>query len=207
MQLELAAELGFRDDAALHDARRFAAFAPEARQRALAELERSIDLLPVRQPGNRDRRAQIVREEALEAPERTTEKRERSVSVNRDSIKREKTDPYLRDLYTNPDGVTFCQACRDRLPFKLPDGSYFFESVEFLPGLRRHYHQNYLALCPNHAAMFMYANDSRDELKSGLIDLDGGELELTLAGRQITIFFTDTHIEDLRIIVEVDNRD
>ena len=202
--LEIATELGFSDEAALADAKRFAELDPAARQRILAEHESSIDL-PRRTPRNPERRAESVREAAREAPGRTTERRPRSVSVDRDAIKREKSIPYLRDLYTNADGVTVCQMCQDRLPFKLADGSYFLEAVEFLPGLEKRHHQNYLALCPNHAAMYMHANPSRDEMRDRFLALDGSEMELTLADRSVTVYFTDTHIADLRVILEVED--
>ena len=203
---EIAAELGFPDEAALADGRRFAELAPDTRQRILSQHGGPIDL-PTREPGNRDRRAESVREEARKAPERTNEKRERSVSVNRDTAKRERTAPYLRDQYTNADGVTICQACKDRLPFRLSDGSYYFEAVEFLAELEKHHQQNYLALCPNHAAMFMHANGSKDEMKDRLLALDGSELKLTLADQLVTVYFTDTHVADLRIVIEVDDQD
>ena len=66
--------------------------------------------------------------------------------------------------------------------------------------------QNYLALCPNHAAMFMHANNSKDEMKDTFLSLDGTELELTLADRPVTIYFTDTHIEDLKVVIQVENQ-
>ena len=201
---EIAAELGFRDEAALADGRRFAKLAPDTRQRILAEHKGPLDL-PMREPGNPDRRAESVREEARKAPWRSTEKRQRSVSVNRDATKKEKTHPYLRDLYTNADGVTICQVCKDRLPFRLADGSYFFESVEFLPDLERHHHQNYLALCPNHAAMFMHTAGSRDEMRDRFLALDGSELELTLADQPSTVYFTESHVADLRVVIEVED--
>lgn len=147
----------------------------------------------------------MVREEARKAPERTSEMRQQSVSVNRDRIKTEKTVPYLREQYTNADGVTICQACQDSLPFKLADGSYYFKAAEFLTDLEKHHHQNYLTLCPNHAAMFTYANDSKDEMKSRFLALDGSELELTLAEKSVTVYFTDTHIVDIRAVIEVDD--
>ena len=202
--LEMATELGFSDEAALADAKRFAVLDPAARQRILAEHESSIDL-PRRAPRDRRRRAESVREAARKAPERTTEIRSRSVSVDRDAIKRERSIPYLRDLYTNPDGVTICQMCKDRLPFQLADGEYFLEAVEFLPGMEKRHHQNYLALCPNHAAMYMHANPSRDEMTDRFLAMDGSELELTLADRSVTIYFTDTHIADLRVLLEVED--
>ena len=39
-----------------------------------------------------------------------------------------------------------CQVCKNRLPFQLDDGTDYFERVEFLPALKRHHKQNYLAL-------------------------------------------------------------
>ena len=199
---EIAAELGFCDEAALADGRRFSELAPDTRQRILAEHEGPVDL-PMREPRNRDRRAESVREEARTAPRRTTEMRQRSVSVNRDAVKREQTDPYLRDLYTNADDITICQVCKDRLPFRLADGSYYFESVEFLPDLQRHHYQNYLALCPNHAAMFMHANASKDEMKDRFLVLDGSELELTLADQPVTVYFTESHVADLKVLTHL----
>ena len=203
---EVAAELGFVDEDALADGRRFAELAPDTRQRILAEHAGPADL-PVHEPRNPVRRAESVRNEARNAPKRNIEKRPRSVSVNRDSVKREKTDPYLRTQYTNTDGETICQACQDRLPFKLPDRSYYFEAVEFLPELKRHHHQNYLALCPNHAAMFMHANASKEDMKDLLLALDGNELELILADRPVNLYFTRTHIADIGTVIEIDDED
>ena len=201
--LEMAAELGFSDEAALEDAKRFAGLPPGTRQQILAEHQSFIDL-PEREPANRERRAELVANKARQAPQRTTEKRPRSVSINRDAVKREKTNPYLRDLYTNTDGVTICQVCKNRLPFKVADGRYFFEAVEFLPALKRHYHQNYLALCPNHAAMFIHANGSKDEMQGRFLAIEGSELEVTLADQPVTVYFTDIHIADLKVVIEVD---
>ncbi len=148
-----------------------------------------------------------MREEAEEAPQRETEKRPWTVSVNRDAVKREKTDPYLRDLYTNEDGITSCQICEDELSFKLANGNYFFVSAEFLRDLKRHHHQNYLALCPNCAAMLMHANDSEGEMMKNFLNMDQDHLNLTLAGRSMTAYFTKTHILDLKAVVEVENQD
>ena len=203
---EMAAKLGFADEATLADARRFAGLPPGTRQRILEEHESFLDL-PEREPTDQEQRAKSVRQEARNAPERSTDKRQRSVSVNRDEIKREGSVPYLRDQYTNTDGVTICQACKDALPFKLADSNYYLEAVEFLSKLGRHYYQNYLALCPNHAAMLMHANESKDEMMEVFLNLDGSELELILAGRRVSFYFTDTHVNDLRVIIEVDDQD
>ena len=197
---EIAVELGFRDEAALADGKRFAELAPDTRQRILAEHKSQVDL-PIHEPRNPDRRAESVRNNARQAPERETERRERSISLHRDKTKIEEAKPYLRELYTNADGTTICQACGNRLPFKLADGTYFFEAVEFLPDLERYYYQNYLALCPNHAAMFTHVNLSKSELKEKFLSLDGNELPLTLADQPVTVYFTNTHIADLRVLV------
>ncbi len=84
---EIAAELGFTDDAALADARRFAELAPDTRQRILAEHKSPADL-PTHESGDPDRRAELVREEARKAPGRKKKRRPRSVPKNRDAVKR-----------------------------------------------------------------------------------------------------------------------
>ena len=203
---KIATQLGFRDETALDDGIRFSKLDPEDRKRILSEYQTPI-ALPAHEPGNRERRAKKVRKNARKAPERKTEMRPRFVSVNRDATKRQRTDPYLRELYTNDDGITICQICRDRLPFRLADGSYFFEAVEFLKDLEKHHYQNYLALCPNHAAMFMHANDSRYEMRDRFLTLETSELQMILAGQPVTVYFTDTHVADLRAVIEVDNED
>ena len=196
----LAKELGFDDDEALDDARRFAELSPETRERILKEHERPADL-PRGEPGDPERRTEAVRKQARDAPERTTEKHLRSVSVNRDEVK-EEARTYLRNLYTNLDGVMICQICKDALPFKLPDGSYYFEAVEFLPGLRKHHYQNYLALCPNHAAMYTYVNESEETMTSTFIGgLNENELEVVLAEEVTTVNINSIHILDLNAVI------
>ena len=197
---ETAKELGFDDEEALDDAMKFAELSPETRRRILDEHKRPVDL-PEDQPADPKRRAKFVREQARDAPERTKKKRQRSVSVNRDEVK-EEARTYLRDLYTNSDGVTICQICKGALPFRLPDGEYYFEAVEFLPELKKHHRQNYLALCPNHAAMYMHANDSGETMEELFLDLEGDELGMTLAGEKTTVYFTGTHRVDIEAVIE-----
>ena len=73
--------------------------------------------------------------------------------------------------------------------------------------LKKHHHQNYLALCPNHAAMFMHANASKHEMKDRFLALDSSQLELTLADQPVAVYFTDIHLADLRVVIEVDGQD
>lgn len=97
-----------------------------------------------------------------------------------------------------------CQVCKTVLPFKLDDGTEYFEKVEFLPELRLRHYQNYLALCPNHAAMFQYANGSSASLRDSIAALAENELSTVLAQTETTIYFTRTHIADLKEVIRVD---
>lgn len=197
----LAKGLGFSDDDTLDRARRFAALPFEEQCRILAETERPLEL-PEQEPSNPTRRASRVAAQAAAAPKRTTEERSRSISINRDGIKQE-AGQYLRQQYTNADGQMICQVCKTRLPFQLDDGKDYFERVELLPSLMRHYKENYVSLCPNHAAMFQHANGTED-LADGLVNLVDNTLPLVLAKVETTIYFTKTHIADLQVIIAAD---
>jgi hypothetical protein len=201
---KLARELGFNDDDSLNDAKRFAALDPEERQRILCECEsRGQTELPDYESANPERRASRVRKQADEAPDRVTEKRTRSVSVEREAVKKE-TAPYLRRQYQNSEGEMICQVCKEPLPFKLEDGNYYFEAVEFLAELRKRHYQNYLSLCPNHAAMYRHANGTRELKELFLANVDN-EVEVVLAGQDTSIYFTKIHISDLNTIIESDD--
>jgi hypothetical protein len=201
---EIARSLGFSDENALQDAQQFARLTPEERQRFFAEQEKkkAIDL-PNNSPKNPQQRAERVGDQALDAPERTSEQRMRSVSTWKSAVTKE-ADQYLQQQYTNADGEMICQVCRDELPFKLPDDSYYFETVEFLPDLNNRHYQNHLALCPNHAAMFKFANGSGDSVLQRMVSLYGNELEIELAGTEDRIYFTETHVCDIKAVIQAD---
>ncbi|WP_372502278.1 hypothetical protein P7L66_12580 [Tistrella mobilis] len=200
-----AKELGFIDEGSLQRAQRFAALSPEDQERILADEERrAVTELPEHEPSSPDRRAQRVGAMAAEAPGRRTEVRNRSVSVGLDAVK-EAAGQYLSQQYTNSDGEMICQACRKRLPFKLDDGTSYFERVQLMSELKKHHYQNYLALCPNHAAMFQYTNGSRDQLKGMIIQASANELEIILAQQPTQIYFTKTHLSDLRALIAAED--
>jgi hypothetical protein len=200
----VARELGFADEESLERAKRFAALPPADQERILRERERNEGTeLPDSEPVNPERRVQRVSADAAEAPERRTEERTRSVSVGRDEVKVQ-AEQYLSQQYTNTDGEMICQVCKSRVPFSLDDGTPYFERVEFLPELTRRHYQNYLALCPNHAAMFQHANGSSGSLESTFLTLVGNELSVVLAQSETTIYFTKTHIADLQAVIGVD---
>ena len=199
----VAKELGFTNSETLERAKEFAALPEADQERILAEFRGKLNTdLPEHEPRNPERRAERVAQQAGSAPEKTTEERTRSVSVGREDVKQLAAE-YLREQYTT-DSEMICQICRSVLPFKLRDGSYYFEKVEFLEDLRKRYYQNYLALCPNHSAMFQHVNGSRDLLRTAFVEMDGQQLTVILADADATIYFTKTHVADLRQVINVD---
>jgi hypothetical protein len=168
----------------------------------LADRERSKEL-PDQKSANQERRDERIEQKAKDAPGREKEKRMRSVSVGLGDVKDE-CEQYLRHQYTNPDGVMICQICQTALPFKVDSGAYYFEKVEFLADLKKRHHQNYLALCPNHSAMFRYANGSHDKLRALFIAMNSQRMDVVLAQSNFSIYFTQMHIADLKKVIEVD---
>lgn len=203
----LAKELGFGDDENLQRARRFAMLPPDEQLRFLADFERRLYMeLPTHESSNPDLRDSHVAAEAEVALGRETEPRMRSVSRWRARVKKE-VQPFLRNQYTNSDQELICQICKDVMPFKLEDGNYYFESVQLLPELRKFHRPNYLALCPNHAAMFANANEDRNLLMEKLLLADTTELTVRLAGQKSEIHFTSTHLRDLRTVIQVESKE
>jgi hypothetical protein len=194
-----AQEAGFKDRESMERARRLSELLPEEElKRVLEEYERrDSKQLPNHQSPNPDRRASRVHEDGLGAPKRKYEHRSRSVLVDLDGTKKQAGE-YLRHQYTDGDRIMICQVCQRELPFKLPTGEYYFERVQFLDELEKNHRENYLALCPLHAAMYMHARTSPKSLLQALKDLNGRELKVTLAEKSETICFTTNHINDIR---------
>ncbi len=202
-------KFGFESNEELNRAKKFAKLPQKMQEDILKEYSR-VDLdLPKKQPKDPERRAKYVREQVQYAPERTTENRQRSVSVNYNESK-EEAKSYLRELYTNPDGKMICQICKENpLPFKLPSGEYYFEAVEFLLELKEQkYHRaNHIALCPNHAAMYKYVNESKKTITSTFRELNEKSLKVVLAGNIYEIYFVKTHVFDLKIIIDSEKKE
>lgn len=199
--IEKAKEIGFTDLASLERALEFNKLPEDEQRRILSEHEsKASDEFPEKEPKDPDRRAEKISQQATAAPERLAVERTRSVSVNRDKVKQE-AEQYLRTQYTHRDGAMFCQICQKQLPFKLNDGLFYFEMVEFLLELRQHHFQNYLALCPNHSAMFKHANGSRSIMMKLFSEIKGLLLDVILADTSASILFTKTHIIDLQAVI------
>ena len=203
-KLEAAAEFGFDSPADVARLEKLSRIPADEIEHFLAEREQSERVfdLPDHEPRNPDRRSEKVGAIAAGAPDRIIEKRSRSVSVGREDVKGEARQ-YLQEQYTR-DGELFCQVCKVPVPFKLSDGTPYFERVEFLRELTKRYHQNYLALCPNHAAMFQYANGTDGMMLNLFLGIEGNELEVILAQADNTIYFTKTHIADLKDVIKTD---
>ena len=199
-----AKSLGFNNAAEAERARRFSDLPQAEQEKFLAEYEsRNKPALPDRPLANPERRAQHVREQALNAPDKQSEIRERSVSIGREDVKAQ-ADTYLREHYRNADGEVTCQICKGPLPFKI-DGSEYFEVVEFLPELTKRHPQNYLALCPNHSAMYRLVNGSRETMREAFQALTDNELEVVLAEQDLTVYFSRTHIIDLNAVLDAED--
>ena len=200
-----AKELGFSDEDILEDAQWFAGLSIDERRHFREETERRRSLeLPEDDAKNPERRAARVEQQASTAPERLSEKRQRSVSVGIEEVKL-KAEQYLRQQYTNSAGVMICQICQDELPFKNGDDTYYFEKVQFLIEMEDRHYQNYIALCPNHSAMFQYVHGSRDTMLSMFKEMDDNRLAVTLAQRNLTIYFTSKHRADLRSVMAAES--
>lgn len=202
---EFAAELGFEDDESLSDARWFAKLDPEARRQLMAEYRSRVEYeLPEKEPGNPERRFAKVVEFASDAPEEEKEIRPRSVSTVAPGVKKE-IRPYLREQYTNPQGEMICQICKYALPFSLANGDPFFETVTLVAETQKVHFQNFIALCPNHAAMFKHVNESKSSIRDLVQNAKDCRLPVVMAGKPFELYFTETHLADLRAVLSMED--
>lgn len=195
------AELGFKSDEEFERAIAFVKLPLNEQERILTEhAQRNSQSLeefpdrPVRNPIIRESR---VRDQAQETPNKESRTTQRTVAIGYDAAK-VAAKLYLKEQYTNDSGVMFCQVCRAPQPFRLPSGSHYFEAVEVDNALAKRFRETFLALCPNHAAMFRYANSQKDCMQEQLAVATGTEVEVTLAGETKIIQFTETHIADIK---------
>jgi len=167
--------------------------------------KRETVVFPTRFVTNRERRQEKVKEQILESPKKEYEERLRSVRMNRDAI-----DPslWLREQYTNDDGQMVCQICKKEMPFKKLDGEYYFEAVEMFSKeiLPKEHEAQFLALCPLCAAMYKELVKKNDVAMVGfrksLLNMDSLEFPLRLGDLETTIQFVETHLCDIKTILE-----
>ncbi|MBN8905442.1 MAG: hypothetical protein J0H99_02210, partial [Rhodospirillales bacterium] len=158
---------------------------------------------PEREAPNPERRAVRMAERARAAPPKNYEVRERSIRTS-DKDARQLGRTYLVDYYTNDGGEMVCQACHQKMPFNLPDGSPYFEAPELLAEASAELAENHLALCPTCCAKWRYARATSDtEVVAALRSAEAPQITVTLAGETTLIRFVQVHLDDLRAIISV----
>lgn len=206
---QIAQQYGFEDSEEMDLARQLTeGLTKEDLRRKVEALkiqQASYDL-PDREPRNPDRRRQKVKEGAKNAEAKESEKRMRSVPKNLEEVK-EEAGAYLTNHYTNDEGVMCCQICQTALPFTLDNGAPYFERVEIIKELPQRHRENFLALCPNHSAMFQYANGSKETLRELIAASESQFVPVRLAKTDSEIYFTKAHLFDLRAVLEADSED
>ena len=194
------AELGFASDEDYQRALEFSKL-PQVEQVRLLEHVKKVEEerveLPERPVRNSDLRTARVGEQARLTPEKEAEVRARSVQLGVEAA-RIASKQYLEDQYKDSRGLLICQVCKDKMPFKLPSGGFYFEAVEAVAGLEKRYRETYLALCPNHAAAYRHANSQVDIMEELIATAVGREVEVHLGGEATTIYFTEMHLADVR---------
>lgn len=194
------AELGFETDEDYQRALEFSKLPKDEQVRVLDRAREVADEqaeLPERPVRNADLRAARVGAQARLTPAKEVEVRARSVQIGADAAKIA-SKQYLEDQYRDSRGELICQVCKDKMPFKLPTGAFYFEAVEVVVHATKRYREAHLALCPNHAAAYRHANVQRDNMEELIATAVGSEVEVELGGVATTIYFTQMHLADVR---------
>lgn len=149
------------------------------------------------------RLSQVVEDEARAAPEITYEVKSRSVRTSSPFAQDSRT--YLASRYTDDDRELRCQACEQPMPFRLDDGSPYFEAIQLLNLVRQELYQNRLALCPVCAAKFHHALGNSDEdiyAQFMALTAECTTMPVVLARVPATIRFNPRHIVELQKAVQ-----
>lgn len=200
---EVLKEIGFDSPEEAIEMARLKKEDPEGFRKWKASREQA-HAFPSRPVANPERRQERVEEQFSNSPPKKYESRSRSIRVSTPD-----GDPatWLRNQYTNDDGIMLCQICKTELPFKKRNGEYYFEKKEVLSKgyFSKEYVAQYLALCPLHAAMYeeFIKKDERAmvELKKTIAHTDNCDIPLHLNGVETSIRFVESHIHDLKIII------
>ena len=100
---------------------------------------------------NPERREKKVAEEYETAAEQEYETRNRSVRVNKANME---ASVRLQQYYKDESGDMRCQMCQREMPFRKKDGLFYFECVQIFRGMKKETADQYLALCPECAAVY-----------------------------------------------------
>ncbi len=172
--------------------------------KAIVREHRATSQFPDGPSEDPHRRAAVAAIDAASAPEYSTSIRERTV-VDGQAQASAESRAYLREQYTTAAGEMHCQACRKTLPFKMKDGSWYFEAVKLVNARKQVHTANAIALCPLCAALYKYARGTKneailDELDGTTIDVGQGTVEIpvVLDGKRIKLGFTGKHAIDIK---------
>jgi len=165
--------------------------------------QKSKPAFPERNSANPDRRKERLENTIPDAPDKKYEDKKRSVRTSSPD-----GDPkvWLKNQYTNDDEQLICQICQLEMPFKKPDGEYYFEDVEIFDKtiFDSENEEVYLALCPICSAKYkIYIkknNDALNKLKESIISSESPEIDIDL-DTKASIRFVETHFQDLKTIL------
>jgi len=181
-------------------------FDPEVQatvQRFINDLDKPVFRFPEKTPKNPERRRRKIQEKVSDAPQKKTEKKERTVNTSKVEID---AQSYLKNLYTNSEGVLSCQLCHAPMPFKKRDGEYYMEAVEITGYFSHDIEELYLALCPNCSAKYKYFVKQDDKAQQQVIaeirQTDYVSIPLLFDETKETLRFVETHLADLKAILE-----
>ena len=140
------------------------------------------------------------------------EDRKRSVRI----IDPEKAlaEPFLRQVCVNEDGNILCQVCRNRLPFKKPDGQEYFEKIQLFPKslIKKELRVNYIACCPVCSAkMKVYYSHNVEAQKTLFKQISYSQESIVTFPVQLDkdadITFANEHIARLRKMIELSQKE
>jgi hypothetical protein len=163
---------------------------------------------PSKSVANPEQRTERLREQLAEAPDKSYEKRERSVRTSSSAID---AGTWLRNQYTNDGDQMLCQICQEVMPFRKRDGQWYFESVELFEkgdpaAPSQELEAQHLALCPLCAAKYkeFVKNDSETtaRLRLAIIGTENSTVPLRLGAEEAEIRFVETHLHDLRCTLD-----
>ncbi|MCP3785330.1 hypothetical protein NLX85_18375 [Micromonospora sp. A3M-1-15] len=198
---DAARTLGFESPAEVRRLAELRKQNPEKFSAFMEDLEAAVRL-PDGVTVSPEGRARRARQSSADAPVRRYENRVRSVYVAEPGHL-SASRGYLRQHYTNGDGVMVCQACSSAMPFKL-SGEYYFEAVQFVTDTERDLRENRLAMCPTCAAKYRHARGtSVEDLRDDLLTQDVGSrgsitVDVVLAGVSGRLRFVGKHAIDLQ---------
>jgi hypothetical protein len=168
-----------------------------------------IPVFPERSIANSERRSDRILTQLNDSIGKEYETRPRSVRTTYDV---DETRTWLRNQYTNDDGVLVCQLCHHAMPFRKRNGEYYFEAVEAFPEsvIAQEFPAAHLALCPVCAAKYReFVRDDTDAVKNLVVELSQPmnvtESTVVLGSESAVLRFVETHAHDLRHALDKQN--